>query len=306
MDALSDILRLIRLRSTVYFRSDFRSPWGMKIDASSVSQFHLIARGSCYLKFVESAAPVLLSSGDLVVFPHGKAHWLADDPVNKKIPGQKVLESITNNQPIFKGDRVSTTILCGHFEFDRDLEHPFFDALPEVIHISDTSRKELNWFESASGMIMHEVNSANPGSDVIIDRLAEVLFIQVLRSYMRQNDVTQGFFAALKDKQINTALKMIHSVPEKKWKLESIAKEIGMSRSAFASRFKILVGETPMEYITRWRMTKARELLKNPQKPLTVIAEEVGYTSDAAFSRAFKRVFKYNPGFMRRTLVTNI
>jgi AraC-like DNA-binding protein len=109
-----------------------------------------------------------------------------------------------------------------------------------------------------------------------------------------------------KKQQGKTALKMIHSKPEKKWKLESIAKEIGMSRSAFAARFKILVGETPMEYITRWRMTKARELLKNPQKPLTVIAEEVGYTSDAAFSRAFKRVFKYNPGFMRRTLIANI
>jgi len=305
MDALSDILRLIRLRSTVYFRSDFQSPWGMKMDASSVAQFHIVVRGSCYLNFAESEAPVLLSTGDIVVFPHGEEHWLADDPANKKIPGQKVLESIKNNLPAFQGDRVSTTLVCGHFEFDRDLNHPFFEALPQLIHLSSMTNTEVNWIESVTGIIMQEVNSSHPGSDVIVDRLAEVLFIQVLRYYMRQQNVTKGFFAALTDTQINNALKLIHSKPENSWTLENIAKEIGMSRSAFAARFKMLVGDTPLEYITKWRMTKARELLKNPQKPLIVIAEQVGYTSEAAFNRAFKRVFKHNPGYIRRTMLTN-
>jgi AraC-like DNA-binding protein len=305
MDALSDILRLIRLQSTVYFRSDFHSPWGMNMDASSVAQFHIVVRGFCYLNFEESATPVLLSTGDIVLFPHGTAHWLADDPANKKIPGHKVLESIKNNQPVFKGDRVSTTLVCGHFEFDRDLEHPFFEALPQVIHISGMANTEVNWIESVTGIILKEVNSTYPGSDVVVDRLAEVLFIQVLRYYMRQQNVTKGFFAALLDRQINIALKLIHSNPEISWTLETIAKEIGMSRSAFAARFKFLVGETPLEYITKWRMTRARELLKNPQKPLIVIAEQVGYTSEAAFNRAFKRIFKHNPGFMRRTMLTN-
>ena len=239
------------------------------MESSSVAQFHIVVRGSCYLKSGDSNETVLLSTGDLVVFPHGKAHWLADDPDNKKIPGKKVLQSISNKQPIFKGDRVSTTLICGHFEFDRDFEHPFFDALPDVIHISDIARKDIDWFESALGLIMHEVDSAQPGSDVIVDKIAEVIFIQVLRSYMRQQNNTEGFFAALKDKQLNTALKMIHSKPEENWTLESIARDIGMSRSAFAARFKNLVGEPPMAYITRWRMTKARELLKNPRKPLT-------------------------------------
>jgi AraC family transcriptional activator of mtrCDE len=303
MDALSDILQMIRLQSTVYFRSDFKSPWGMKMDASSVAQFHLVVRGSCYVNFEGSTNPVLLSSGDVIVFPHGKAHWLADEPGNKKIAGQKVLESIKNNQPLFKGDRISTTLICGHFEFDRDIEHPFFDALPDMIHISDDSRKGLNWLESVAGVIMHEVNSPEPGSHVIVDRLAEVLFIQVLRSYMKQQEATTGFFSALADRQINNALKMIHSKPENSWTLEMIAKDIGMSRSAFAARFKNLVGETPMEYITRWRMARARDLLKDYQKPLIVIAEQVGYTSEAAFNRAFKRVFKHNPGFMRRSLM---
>ena len=305
MDALSDILRLIRLRSAIYFRSDFQSPWGMNMATSSVAQFHIVVRGSCYLNFEESAAPVLLSAGDIVVFPHGTAHWLADDPANKKIPGQKVLQSIKNNLPVFKGERVSTTLVCGHFEFDRDLEHPFFDALPKVIHISGMANRELNWIESVAGIIIQEVNSSHPGSDVVVDRLAEVLFIQVLRSYMRQQNMTKGFFAALTDKQIRIALKMIHSNPEISWTLENISKDIGMSRSAFAARFKVLVGETPLEYITKWRMTRARELLKNPQKPLIVIAEQVGYTSEAAFNRAFKRIFKHNPGFMRRTMLTN-
>ncbi len=303
MDALSDILRAIRLRSAVYFRSDFSSPWGMQIDDGPFAQFHLIVRGNCWMRMRGFGKPRLLSGGDVVVFPHGDAHWLADDPAQKRAPGKAVVQAHLQNQPMFQQGEFSTTLVCGHFEFDRHFDHPFLQALPRFIHITDTERRERSWLETVTNVIIQEADSAQPGAEVVVERLAEVLFIQVLRAYMQQQKMTTGYLAALQDRQISQALKLVHARPETNWTLESISRTVGMSRSAFAARFKQLVGVTPMVYITDWRMQKARELLKNHAHPLVEVAEKVGYTSEAAFNRAFKRRFKQNPGAMRRALL---
>lgn len=304
MDALSDILKLIRLQSSVYFRKDFASPWGMEIGKSPFAQFHLVVRGHCFLQTKKMKKPLELYAGDIVVFPYGEPHWLADDPKNKKVPGINVVEAHQKNKELFKGDKISTTLICGHFEFDKEFDHPFLQALPKLIHITDTERRQLSWLETATNVIMQEADSDEPGSEVVVTRLAEILFIQILRVYMLQNKIPDGYLAALKDKQINNALKLIHSNPKNSWTLENIARNIGMSRSSFAARFKQLVGITPMSYVTNWRMNKARELIKNKHLPLIEIAENVGYSSDAAFNRAFKKQFKRNPGAMRRALQT--
>ena len=220
MDALSEILRSIKLRSSVYFRADFHSPWGMEIDDGPYAQFHMVVRGHCWLKWNGVEEPLALSAGDVLLFPRGSAHWLADDPRSKRLPGRQIAEAIRHQEPAFQGERVSTTLVCGHFEFDRGVDHPFLSSLPEA-----------------------------------------------------------------------------------SWTLEDIARSVGMSRSSFAASFKELVETTPMDYITNWRMQKARELLEGTRLPLLDVAERGGYTSEAAFNRAFKRRFKQNPGAMRRALL---
>ncbi len=302
MDALSDILKLIRLKSSVYFRKDFASPWGMEIGKSPFAQFHLVVRGHCYLQTDDMKDPTDLYAGDIVVFPKGKSHWLADDPNSKKVSGMNVVEAHQRNEDMFEGDKINTTLICGHFEFDNDFEHPFLQSLPEIIHITDTERRQLGWLETATQVIMQETDSDEPGSEVVATRLAEVLFIQILRIYIVQSKVNGGFLAALNNKQIHNALSLIHHNPKNSWTLADIAKTIGMSRSAFAARFKQLTGNTPMNYLANWRMNIAREIIKDQHLSLIEIAEKVGYSSEASFNRAFKKQFRLNPGAMRRAL----
>lgn len=299
MDVLSDILQLIRLRGTIYFQSDFAAPWGMRMDRGRLAVFHMVVRGSCWLWTADSPEPVPLGGGDLVVFTQGDAHWLSDQPQRQCVPGVQVIEGIANGRPLFQEGNVATTLVCGHFEFDRDLHHPLLQSLPPMIHLRGAERHENAWLETAVSSIIRETEAPQPGTAVIVDRLAEILFIQVLRAYMAEAQ-PDGYWAALNDREISQALTLLHAQPAASWTLESIARRIGMSRSAFASRFKQLVGETPMRYLTGWRMQKARELLRETNLSVTAVAYQVGYNSQAAFIRAFYREFRQNPGAMRK------
>ena len=300
MDTLSDVLRLIQLSSCVYFRSDFFSPWGMQIDQGEFAQFHIVTSGKCVLKQPGEEEHIHLSTGDIVVFPFGNAHEIADSLKSVCLPGTRVVESIWRDEHLFKDGEERTTLVCGHFEFNRDINHPLIKELPEFIYITNTERRQLSWLETATNVIMQEADSGNPGSDVVVERLAEVLFVQVLRAYMSQKTALKGYFAALQDPQINSALTLMHAKHHLSWTLEDIAKDVGMSRSSFASRFKQIIGISPMGYITNWRMEKARDLLKRTKLPLYAICEQVGYTSESSFSKAFKRQFNQNPGAIRR------
>lgn len=301
MDALSELLQLIRLKSSVYFKSDFGSPWGMEILEGPFAQFHIIVRGSCLLKAKGEKEPVTVSAGDIVVFPFGKAHWLADDTGRELMPGKIVVSELLNKRPVFQTGKIKTTIICGHFEFERNLDHPFIESLPQIIHITDMERRELSWLEIVASLIMQETDSGKPGAGVVVNRLAEVLFIHVIRAYMMMNsNISHGFIRALIDKKISIALKAIHDVPQQRWTLEMLAKKAGMSRTLFINRFKEMVGMPPMQYIYNWRMLKAQDLLRNDIIPLDIIAEKVGYTSMASFNRAFKKKFKKTPGVYRK------
>ena len=299
MDVLGDILQLIRLRGTVYFQSDFAAPWGMTMDTGSLAVFHMVVRGNCWLWTADSPKPIPLGGGDLVVFTQGDAHWLSDQPQGNCVPGQSVIQGIADGRPLFQNGTICTTLFCGHFEFDRDLHHPLLQSLPPLIHLRGAEQHQGTWLETAVSLITLETKSPQPGTAVVVDRLAEILFIQVLRAYMAQAQ-PDGYWAALNDREISQALTFLHAQPETAWTLEAIAQRIGMSRSAFAGRFKQLVGETPMRYLTGWRMQKARELLRETNLPLTAVAHQVGYNSQAAFIRAFHREFRQNPGAMRR------
>ena len=301
MDALSEILRLTKLRSCVYFREDFSSPWGMAMETGPFAQFHMVVKGHCLMQRGGEKGHLSLFQGDIVIFPFGSAHCLSDALDSEKTSGVQVAKAIAKGENIFQGDGESTTLVCGHFEFDRDFSHPLIEELPEFIHLSATDRRQLSWLEMMTNGIIQETGSGKPGSDVVVERLAEVLFIQILRAYMIQQNHSSGYLAALRDPQISSALRLIHQKPQESWTIASIAKNIGMSRSSFAVRFKELVGFTPMGYVTNWRLEKARDLLKTTSLPINAICEQVGYMLDASFSKAFKRHFNQSPGAMRKS-----
>ena len=299
MDALSSILEVVKLKSAVYFKSDFSSPWGMEVSKGPYAQFHMIVKGKCTLN-IKGEKTVELYAGDIVIFPFGKEHWLADSPNSTRINGQKIVESIWNNNPIFKGDHFATKMICGHFEFDRSIEHLFMKSLPQFIHISDMDRKEFSWLENISNLLIQESGSNQLGNAITVNRLAEVLFIHSIRAYILQNNDTIGLFAALKNSKLSNVLSQIHNAPEFHWNLENLAKEAGMSRTLFANKFKEIVGETPLHYITNWRILKAKQFLKESSVSISEVAEKVGYSSEAAFNRVFKKKVRKTPAVYRR------
>ena len=297
-DALSDILRLIRLKGCVYFQSDFSSPWGMDMGAGSFAQFHLVVRGQCWL--IMDGLRHRLAAGDIVVLPHGDAHTLVDEPSTQPRAGPDVLMDIQSGRQPFPEGELSTRLLCGHFEFDRNLNHPLIRDLPKRIHLKGMHLGQPNWLEAITPILIGETGAGQPGGETVSERLAEVLLIQVLRTHLLTQAEDAGFLAAIGDQRINRALKVIHLGAGDTLTLSDVAREVGMSRSGLAVRFRELVGDTPMNYLTNWRMLKARDMLVSGSLSLAEVAEQVGYSSEAAFSRAFKREFDQNPSAYRR------
>ncbi|TAN54438.1 MAG: AraC family transcriptional regulator [Betaproteobacteria bacterium] len=303
LDVLTDILASLQLRGGVHFRCKFSAPWGMAMKSSPVAEFHLITRGQCWLRLHRRKDAIPLLAGDVVVFPHGEPHALVDSPDGKAVPAEAVVgkQSLEHYGPVvFGGEGIPADILCGYFEFDRASRHALLAALPPLIHIRAADAAEFEWLQTAVRFIAHETREPRPGTDAVVHRLVEVLFIQVLRAYLRQEDLPTGILAALADKQVGAALGLMHGAPERGWSLAMLGKQVAMSRSAFAARFGQLVGQPPMQYLVRLRMEKARELLRADALSIAAIAAAVGYQSEASFSKAFKRAIGSSPGAIRR------
>lgn len=303
MDALSDVLNLMRLKSCVYFLRDFASPWGMEMPSGTYAQFHMVTRGRCWLRFRGELSE--LAGGDVVVFARGGGHVLVSDPDAVTVPGMQVLEAHVDQRPMFSDGAERVRLLCGHFEFDRLLRHPLVDELPDLIHVQGMSSDQPDWLDAVTRVLIRATGGEQPGDAIVVDRLAEVLFIQVLRAYLVAHQPLGGFLGAIRDMQISRALRAIHAGFASELTLADIARQAGMSRSNLALRFKGVLGETPMDYVTRWRMLKAQELLKDPDRSLSDVAECVGYKSESAFSHTFKRQFGRSPGVFRRTVATD-
>ncbi len=303
MDVLSDILRSVHLGGGVYFRCEFSAPWGMEIKPTPVAEFHVIVRGNCWLRMPGRSDPIPLQGGDLVAFSHGDAHSLVDAPEGVALPAEEILQgqNLDHYGPVtYGGNGLPATVLCGYFQFDRDRPHPLVAALPSVIHIRGTESHDLVWLQAALNFMIHETKAARPGAEAVVNRLAEVLFVQMVRAYIDRSKARPGMLAAIADKQIGAVLQLMHQAPQHPWALAILAQRVGMSRSAFAARFNQLVGQTPMQYLTFWRMQKAQELLQDKGLSTAAIAERVGYQSDAAFSRVFKKAIGMGPGAYRR------
>lgn len=304
MDVLTDVLRTLRLRGTVYFQADFCAPWGMDIKGGSVANFHVVVRGNCWVRSSQLKAALPVSAGDLIVFPHGDRHALLHAPDGDALPAETVLSSARGTTPdhrtVYGGQGSATTLICGHFECERAGGHPLLSALPGLIHISQANNPNADWMTTATQLTLLESASDRQGSAAVVDRLAEILLIQVVRSYMEQHPTTDGFLVAISDVSLSAALSLIHSQPAHPWSVHKLARKIGMSRSAFAARFKEVMGISPMQYLTHWRMQKARELFLTEDHSVATVAELVGYQGEWSFAKAFKRIFGVGPGSVRR------
>lgn len=304
MDVLSDVLRALRLRGTAYFHGRFHAPWGMSIGPHDVANFHLVVAGECTVTWEGGATPARLGAGDMAVFPHGTTHALRDEPDTAAPEASRLLAT---RRPTpgggtvdFGGEGRVTEIVCGHFELDRAGGHPLLRALPEVVLLGRGEGTDPEWVSTATRLAVLESESQAAGADVVVDRLAEALMIQIVRAHAHRSARADGFLAALGDPALAAALELMHAQPQRAWSVDLLAHEVAVSRSAFAARFKAVLGTTPMQYLTDWRMHRARELLRAQDLSLGEVAERVGYRSEFAFAKAFKRVFGTGPGAARK------
>jgi AraC-like DNA-binding protein len=303
LDVLTDVLETLRARAACYGRVHASAPWGVSIAGGGDAAFHVVMEGSCYL-LVEGEAPIPLFGGDLVALPHGSAHDLVDtigSPPRRLEALSCQREGRGAAHLRIGGEGANTTLVCGRIVLEDRANHPLFRALPKVITLRDEASRVIDWLEPTLRFLAAEAVSTRPGAQTVVSRLADILFIQIVRGHLASVSAGQtGWLSSLQDPQIGSALGSIHRNPERAWTVQSLAESVAMSRSAFASRFARLVGEPPLHYLTRWRMQKACSLLREGRAALAEVAQSVGYDSEAAFSKAFKRAVGRAPGAYRR------
>lgn len=308
MDLLSDILSQLKLVGTLYFRTAFTSPWSIQVPAfERVSRFHFAHRGRCLVRVVDAEAPVLLEQGDLLIITRGASHRLYCDPSTEAQAVQldRVVEesgfdgygALVYGEP---GSDHETQLICGHFAFDKDARHPLIDALPDYIHIRNYGETAGSWMENTLRIIGAEAGKDKMGSDLIALKMSEIIYAQAMRSYLSEQTTQQTGLAGFADARIGRALTSIHRAPQHGWTLEELARIAGVSRTSLANRFNQTLSMTPLAYITQWRMQLARQRLVDSDSAIIDIAESVGYQSEAAFGRVFKKHFDIAPGTYRR------
>jgi len=308
MDLLSEILTQLRLRGTLYFRTSFTSPWGVKVPPyKHVARFHLAHKGRCLVRIEGTDSPVALNQGDLVIIPKGAAHTLYCDPTTEQdaLPLETVISAsgFTGQGALVYGEpgtHHETQLVCGHFEFDEGSGHPLIAALPGSVHIANYGETAGAFMESTLKVIGAETAASGMGSDLIALKLSEIIFAQAMRSFIQNEGTAYPGLAGFADPRISRALSALHHDPGRAWSIEQMADTSGMSRTAFISRFSETLNMTPMAYLTMWRLQLARRALEAGTDPIIDIAERIGYHSEAAFGRAFKKQHGIPPATYRR------
>ena len=305
VDPLGEALYLLRMNGVLYSRCEFSEPWGLDLPPiEDCLMFHIVISGSCWLE-VEDAAPCLLQPGDLALVPHGQGHRLLSEP-GAAAPNLFDIprEQVSEHYEIIRhgGGGATTRMVCCVVRIEQPAAQQIIKLLPRMIRIEASNSPEMEWIQTTLRLMAAEARNVLPGGETVTTRLADILLIQAIRSWIAQDPAAQsGWLGALQDEQIGRAMALIHRDAGRAWTVASLADEVAMSRSAFAARFTELVGEPAMRYVTRWRMHVAVTSLKEDEAPLGELANRLGYQSEAAFSRAFKRFVGTSPGAARRT-----
>lgn len=325
-DPLSDVLRHVQIRAAVFYYVNLGDTWAVEASsaahiaaavlpgASQVMEFHLIARGSGWA-CVDGVEPMPISAGDIVVFPHGDRHVLCSDPGIRPVSRDVdwVKESTMHSRPMpityHRGvnelvvarpmDEAKTILVCGFLGCDARAFRLFFDSLPRIFHVS--ADRSSPWMAAVVDQAARESNVRSRGGSAVLERLSEMMFVDTLRRYLDGLSEDQtGWLAATRDRYMGKVIAAIHGEPERDWTVEELGRIVGLSRSALHARFMQFLGSTPAQYIARWRVQLGAELLRRSQRSVLSIAHDVGYGSEAAFSRAFKRILGTAPAAWRR------
>jgi AraC-like DNA-binding protein len=328
-DVLSDLLRSVRLRGALYFHVDCTEPWVTEVPHSSVMSpaimpesehmmdYHVVIQGKCWAA-VDGEASVQLHIGDVIVLPHGDAHVLSSVPGLRAKPDVDFLFKSRPPQLPFMlhqgmerrtlpvptdAQAVQTSLLCGFLGCDRRPFNPLLGTLPRMIHApaSELAGDADNWIAHFARLAAAESERKRPGGEVVLERMSEMMFVDLLRRYLqRLPDDQRGWLSGLRDRYVGRVLGLMHEHPAEAWTMEQVADRVGLSRSALHERFVQFIGLTPMQYLTNWRMQIASRLLTQSSAPLASVALDTGYESEAAFSRAFKRAVGVPPSVWRR------
>lgn len=303
MDGLSQFLGAVRVEGSLFSRAEMRAPWGVQTRGAAVGIFHVVVQGGGFIEVDGLDGADGFRAGDLLVMPHGHGHVLRDLPGS---PYRHLLEwpseTGADGLPcvLAGADGPTTSLLCGTFSLDPEARDLLLPLLPPLIHVRGGG-STASWLDSTLRLMAEELSAIRPGGAALVARLADLLFVHVLRSWIEQAPAgTSGWLTALADPRLARALGHIHGDPGRTWSVDDLAREAGMSRSAFFSAFSEQVGETPAAYLLRWRMALARARLRRGTDGIAAVAEAVGYGSEAAFSRAFKRHVGESPSAWRR------
>jgi AraC family transcriptional activator of mtrCDE len=277
----SSVLRANQLRARIESSASYCDNWTDREPATEYGTFHLIDTGVCWIHADVLDQPLRLAAGDLILFPGGAGHTLRSSPDGKSAPEARF-----------------TSMLCGEFEFATGKRNPIVEALPPCFVVREAEGGMQ--FRQLAQLMLHEARGNSFGGRAILDKMADTLFVMAVRHYIEHAPERRGLLAALFDPRLVRALEAMHGHPEKDWTVAALADAAHMSRTSFANHFASVLGTGPIEYLTHWRMTEAKRLLTDPRTSVAAVADQLGYKTEAAFRRAFKRVTGFGPGVLRR------
>ena len=321
MDVISEVLRMVQLKGAMYFNGRFSAPWKISspssaciapmfgIGAEHVIIFHLVTEGRAYA-CIEGREQVPLEPGDLLMFPHGDPHILGNGSPGKAVDAAKVLPEILAQrlkEISMGGGGEITRIICGYMGCERLTMQPLLTSLPPLVKISIRNRDSDRWLEDSIRFSVREAEISTAGSEALLARLSEVLFLEAIRRFIDTLPASEtGWLAGARDAMVGHSLMLLHQSPMQQWTIAELAKKVGASRSSLAQRFAYYLGEPPMKYLADWRMRLAAKLLSSTNRSVLEVALQVGYDSEAAFTRAFKRRYGKPPALYRKTLRTGL
>jgi len=316
VDALSEVLKALRLTTGIFLDAEFRAPWCVDSTpgdedhrvllprAEQVSIFHVLTQGNCVAKLSESRDPLSLRPGDLIMFPRCDSHMMGSDVQMAPVPMVSILQPVDDGslpRISYGGEGARTRFVCGYVVCDKRLCRPLLGALPAMVHVPLGDGQQGAWLIESLSRGADECRSRSPGGEAVLSRLAELVFVEAIRRHVASlPEDRRGWLAGVRDPTVGRALALLHTSPGRPWTVDELARESATSRSALGKHFAEMVGEPPMQYLTRLRLALAAESLASGQEKVARIAERVGYESEAAFNNAFKREFGVPPAAWRR------